>query len=97
MAETLLDRASALLARRLSELEKRDSLQGLTKAEAAAAAEIVDLVEATRHIEKDKADLMLRAIGLKSASMTPEQVAKLLEMYEENPLALLGANGKEEA
>ena len=97
MAETLLDRASALLARRLSELEKRDSLQGLTKAEAAAAAEIVDLVEATRHIEKDTADLMLRAIGLKSASMTPEQVAKLLEMYEENPLALLGANGKEEA
>lgn len=93
MAITLLDRASALLERRISELEKKDRLEAISKGEAAAVGELVDLVEVSRKIEKDKADLMLKAIGLRAASLTPEQVAKLLESYEENPFALLSANG----
>ena len=92
MSKTLLDRASALLERRLSELEKNPhALFPLTKAEAAGVDELLSIVEVTRKIEKDRADLLLRAIGLRSASLTPEEVAKLIESYEKDPARLLGA------
>lgn len=97
MPATLLDRVTALLNRRLAEIEIRESQygrsvlgSGLSEEEAASSRELLGLAEHARKVERDKADLLLRVIGIRAQSLSPEQVRALVERYEADPMALLG-------
>jgi hypothetical protein len=48
------------------------------------------IAEHARKVDADKASLVMKAIGLRAQSLTPEQVATLMEGFGDDPLRLLG-------
>jgi hypothetical protein len=102
MTATFLDRVSAVLDRRLDEIEQRASGlgilgNGLSQEEEAASRELLGLAEHARKVERDKADLLIRLVGMRAASLSPEEVAALLARYQDDPLKLLGGGDSDES
>jgi hypothetical protein len=89
----LFDRATELLHRRLDAIStnmQEGILNELSEGEKRAADELMGIAEHARKVDADKASLVMKAIGLRAQSLTPEQVATLMEGFGDDPLRLLG-------